>query len=115
MALKKVHEKNEPRYLIIPAAGLGTRMRNVDPDLPKEMLLIGNKPAIQYAVEEGLSAGIKNIIIIISRQKDIIRQYFSYKTGLNYGGSTSIVGEDSLDTLRRKCSFTFLYQEEPLG
>jgi UTP--glucose-1-phosphate uridylyltransferase len=61
-------------FLIIPAAGLGTRMRQVTPDLPKELLPVGHKPAIQYTVEEGFSANIKNIIIIISRQKEIIRQ-----------------------------------------
>ena len=40
-------EQTEPRYLVIPAAGLGTRMRGVDPDLPKELLPVGDKRAIQ--------------------------------------------------------------------
>ena len=62
--------------LIIPAAGRGTRMKSVNPDIPKEMLPLGNRPAIQYAVEEGISAGIKDIVIIISSVKDIIREYF---------------------------------------
>ena len=52
---------NTPRYLIIPAAGLGTRMQTVNPDIPKELFSLGYKPAIQYSVEEALSAGIKNI------------------------------------------------------
>lgn len=89
--------KNEPYYLIIPAAGLGTRMSHVNPDLPKEMLPVGNKPAIQYAVEEGLSAGIKNIIIIINKEKEIIRKHFEETT--HY----------------QDCLFTFLYQKKPLG
>ncbi len=94
--------EDEPRYLIIPAAGLGTRMRAVNPDVPKEMLPVGNKPAVQYAVEEGLSAGIKNIVIIINRQKEIIRQYFEDRK------------------FRQKIfplanPITFLYQKEPLG
>lgn len=92
-----MNKQEEPRYLIIPAAGLGTRMRSIDPDLPKEMLPVGDKPAIQYAVDEGISAGIKNIIIIINKQKEIVRRYFEdQKSGT-------------------ECSFTFLYQKEPLG
>ncbi len=101
MTSNKNFKKSEPHYLIIPAAGLGTRMREVNPDIPKEMLPIGNKPAIQYAVEEGISAGIKNIIIIISKQKEIIRQYFEDKT--------------SIEKIRQVCSLTFLYQKKPLG
>ncbi len=87
-----------PTYLIIPAAGLGTRMKQVNPDLPKEMLSIGNKPAIQYAVEEGISAGIKNMVVVLNEQKEVIRQYLETQ----YRGSTSI-------------SFTYTYQKEPLG
>jgi len=87
-----------PEYLIIPAAGLGTRMREVNPDLPKEMLPIAHKPAIQYALEEGVSIGIKNIIVVINREKEVLRQYLEDR----YRGSTSI-------------SVTFIYQEKPLG
>lgn len=60
--------------LIIPAAGLGTRMRSVNPQLPKELLPLGGKPAIQYAIEEGIDAGVEKIIVIISPQKEILRQ-----------------------------------------
>jgi UTP--glucose-1-phosphate uridylyltransferase len=61
--------------LIIPAAGLGTRMRSVNPHLPKELLPLGGKPAIQYAIEEGIDAGVEKIIVIISPQKEILRQH----------------------------------------
>ena len=67
-------KEDEPHYLVIPAAGIGKRMRSVNPHMLKELLPVGNKPAIQYAVEEGLSVGIKDIVIIISRQKEIIRK-----------------------------------------
>ena len=93
-----IKNSDAPKYLIIPAAGLGTRMREVNPDLSKEMFSIGNKPAIQYAVEEGISAGIRNIIVVINRQKEEIRKFLETQ----YRGSTSI-------------SLTFLYQKEPLG
>jgi UTP--glucose-1-phosphate uridylyltransferase len=104
--------QNEPQYLIIPAAGVGTRMRTVNPGVPKEMLPIGNKPAIQYAVEEGISAGIKNIIIIISHHKEIIRQYFEDKS---FRKKLYPLTDKEVEDFNKKCSLTFLYQKEPLG
>ena len=73
-------------------------MKQVNPDLPKELLPVGDKPAIQYAVEEGIAAGIHNIIVVINKQKEEMRKCIEKL----YRGSTSI-------------SFTFLYQKEPLG
>ena len=102
----------EPRFLVIPAAGLGTRMRSVELDIPKELLLLGNKPAVQYTVEEGLSAEIKKIIIIINKQKEIIRRYFEDR---ETSQKMYPAAADDLDEIRRECSFTFLYQKEPKG
>jgi UTP--glucose-1-phosphate uridylyltransferase len=99
-------------FLIIPAAGLGTRMRQVTPDLPKELLPVGHKPAIQYTVEEGFSASIKNIVIIISRQKEIIRQYFEDNT---ISKNMFPHAFKELEKIKKGCTFTFLYQKEPLG
>lgn len=52
-------------------------MRPVNPHLPKELLPLGGKPAIQYAIEEGVHAGVEKIIIIISHQKEILRERLS--------------------------------------
>ncbi|NOZ70219.1 MAG: NTP transferase domain-containing protein, partial [Deferribacteres bacterium] len=103
---------NGPASLVIPAAGLGTRMRIVDPAVPKEMLPVGYKPAVQYALEEGLSAGIKKIIVVISRQKEIIRRYFEDKKFAEKMFPRA-VGE--VETINRECSVIFRYQEKPLG
>ena len=54
--------------LIIPAAGLGTRFLPITKAIPKEMLPIGNKPALQYIIQEGIDAGIHNVNMIISPQ-----------------------------------------------
>lgn len=105
-------EPDEPRYLIIPAAGLGTRMRVVNPELPKELLPVGNKPAIQYAVDEGVSAGINNIIIIISRKKEIIRRYFEESSTVKKMFPSF---SDEIIQTNKKCSFTFFYQKELSG
>lgn len=64
------------RKAVIPAAGLGTRVLPITKALPKEMLPIVDKPAIQYIVEEAVQAGIEDILIITNRGKDIIEDHF---------------------------------------
>ena len=54
---------------IIPAAGLGTRVLPASKSIPKEMLPIVDKPAIQYIVEEAVQSGITDILIITNRGK----------------------------------------------
>lgn len=61
---------------IIPAAGYGTRSLPITKVLPKEMFPIGGKPAIHLVVEEAQAAGIEEILIIVSRSKNIIIDYF---------------------------------------
>ncbi|GBE04503.1 MAG TPA: hypothetical protein ENG95_06050 [Nitrospirae bacterium] len=81
--------------LIIPSAGLGTRMKKAAQGVPKELLPVGDRPAIEYAVDEGISAGIENIVIVISKDKEVIKEHFK-----NFQGPASI---------------SFLYQKELLG
>lgn len=61
---------------VIPAAGLGTRMLPASKAIPKEMLPIVDKPAIQYIVEEAAKSGIEDILIIVSRGKGAIADHF---------------------------------------
>lgn len=61
---------------IIPAAGLGTRVLPASKAMPKEMLPIVDKPAIQYIVEEAVRAGIEDILIITNRGKSIMEDHF---------------------------------------
>ncbi len=64
------------RKCIIPAAGFGTRFLPATKAQPKEMLPIVDKPVIQYLVEEAVSAGITDIIIITGRGKRSIEDHF---------------------------------------
>ena len=64
------------RKAIIPAAGYGTRMLPATKAIPKEMLPIVDKPAIQYIVEEAFNSGIEDILIIINRGKSAIEDHF---------------------------------------
>ncbi len=103
---------NSIQHLVITAAGKGTRMKLVDSGLPKEMLSLGTKPVIQYAVEEGLSAQIENIIIIINRNKEIIREYFEND---NFVQNTYPKAIDSVRQLKASCNIRFIYQNRPRG
>ena len=62
---------------IIPAAGLGTRFLPLTRAVPKEMLPIGSKPALQLIVDEAMEAGCDEVIVIISHAKELVRNYFS--------------------------------------
>ena len=63
---------------VIPAAGLGTRMLPATKTVPKEMLPMVDKPAIQYIVEEAVAAGIEDILIVTNRAKSAMDDYFDY-------------------------------------
>ncbi|MET3504576.1 UTP--glucose-1-phosphate uridylyltransferase [Halalkalibacter oceani] len=69
---------------VIPAAGYGTRNLPITKVIPKEMFPIHGKPAIHYVVEEALTAGIKEILIIVSRNKNMIMDYFDRSLELEY-------------------------------
>ena len=64
------------RKAVIPAAGLGTRVLPATKSMPKEMLPIVDKPAIQYIVEEAVKSGITEILIITNRGKGLIEDHF---------------------------------------
>ena len=68
--------KDNLKKIIIPVAGLGTRMLPATKAIPKEMLPIVNKPIIQYVVEEAVYAGFKEIILITHSSKSSIENHF---------------------------------------
>lgn len=62
--------------VIIPVAGLGTRMLPATKAIPKEMLTIADKPLIQYIVNECVAAGIKDIVLVTHSSKNAIENHF---------------------------------------
>ncbi|MCI8360234.1 MAG: UTP--glucose-1-phosphate uridylyltransferase GalU [Clostridiales bacterium] len=70
------------RKAVIPAAGLGTRVLPASKAVPKEMLPIVDKPAIQYIVEEAAAAGVTDILIITNRGKGVIEDHFDHSVEL---------------------------------
>lgn len=61
---------------VIPAAGLGTRFLPATKALPKEMLPVVDKPAIQYVVEEAVNAGLSQVLMITGRNKNALENHF---------------------------------------
>lgn len=70
--------RKKVRKAVIPAAGLGTRVLPITKVMPKEMLPIVDKPAIQYIVEEAVRSGITDILIITNRGKGLIEDHFDH-------------------------------------
>ena len=64
------------RQAIIPLAGLGTRLLPLTSVYAKELLPINGKVGLEYILDECIEAGIKEIVFIISKKKQIIRKYF---------------------------------------
>ncbi|MGH9788151.1 MAG: UTP--glucose-1-phosphate uridylyltransferase [Candidatus Acidiferrales bacterium] len=64
------------RKAVIPVAGLGTRFLPATKAQPKEMLVLVDKPLIQYAVEEAVASGIEEIILVTSPGKEVIEDHF---------------------------------------
>jgi len=102
---------------IIPAAGLGTRFLPYVKAVPKEMLALLDKPAIQYVVEEGIASDIRNFLMITSKGKYAIADHFDSSPALE-----ALLHERNKDDLlcsveriARAAQFTYIRQTEPLG
>ena len=67
---------------VIPAAGLGTRFLPATKAMPKEMLPVVDKPAIQYVVEEAVAAGLHDVLMITGRNKNSLENHFDRMTEL---------------------------------
>lgn len=72
------------RKAVIPAAGFGTRFLPASKALPKEMFPIVDTPTLQYIVEEAVNSGVKEILIILGRNKKAIEDHFDTSFELEY-------------------------------
>lgn len=68
--------KRPLRKAVLPVAGFGTRVLPATKSIPKEMLPVFDRPAIQYVVDEALAAGIEHIVFVTGRNKGAIEDYF---------------------------------------
>ncbi|GAB4549219.1 MAG: UTP--glucose-1-phosphate uridylyltransferase BpsC [Anaerolineae bacterium] len=88
-----------PARAVVPAAGLGQRLRPITRVLPKEMFPIGHYPAIEWVISEAIASGCTDVAVVISPGKRIIQEYLT----------------TCCPDLMERCRLTFLVQPEPLG
>lgn len=104
-------------HAIIPTAGFGTRMLPLSKAVPKELLPLGDKPAIHYVVMEAVRAGIKHIVLVNHAQKGAIDNYFDINaeldTQLRNKGKNELA--DSLNFLPDDVRTISVRQSRPLG
>lgn len=102
---------------VIPAAGFGTRMLPITKSIPKEMLPIVDKPSISYIVEEAVASGITDILIIISRGKEAIENYFDRTPDLEYSLEKSQKYEalEAVKGVSKMANIYFVRQQEMKG
>ncbi|MEO0635324.1 MAG: UTP--glucose-1-phosphate uridylyltransferase [Pseudomonadota bacterium] len=110
---------NTIRKAVIPVAGLGTRFLPATKAMPKEMLTIVDRPALDYVVAEALAAGIEHIVFVTGRNKSVIEDHFDMAYELQDTLEKRGNKQAALDILAASqlpagaCSFT--RQQEPLG
>jgi UTP--glucose-1-phosphate uridylyltransferase len=105
------------RKAVIPAAGLGTRFLPATKAQPKEMLPLVDKPAIQYVVEEAVSVGITDILVITGRGKRSLEDHFDRSFELEYyleeGGKLDELAE--MRRIAEMADIHYVRQGEPKG
>ncbi|WP_374123136.1 UTP--glucose-1-phosphate uridylyltransferase GalU [Leptotrichia hongkongensis] len=111
MSIKRI------RKAVIPAAGLGTRVLPATKAQPKEMLVIVDKPALQYLVEELVSSGIEEILIITGRNKGSIENHFDYsyelEKTLEEKGKKNLL--KIVNNISEMSNIYYVRQKRPLG
>lgn len=110
----------QPTKAIIAAAGFGTRFLPQTKAMPKEMLPLIDKPIIQYVVEELVSAGVKDIIIVGSSNKRSIEDHFDVPSedllaNLRAGGEKKKPYIDLLNDISDLANFIYVRQKGPYG
>lgn len=109
--------KKKITHAVIPVAGFGTRMLPLSKAVPKELLPLGNRPAIHYVIEEAIAAGIKHIVLVGHAQKSAIENYFDLNaeldTQLRQKGKDELA--DSLNWLPEDVTISMIRQGKPLG
>ncbi|WP_417486212.1 UTP--glucose-1-phosphate uridylyltransferase GalU [Maricaulis sp.] len=106
------------RKAVLPVAGLGTRVLPATKAMPKEMLPVFDRPAIQYVVDEAFAAGIEHVVFVTGRNKGAIEDYFDtayeLEITLREKGKTDIL--EALESSRpTPGSMSFVRQQAPLG
>ena len=108
----------ELRKIVIPVAGLGTRVLPASKVIPKEMLTVVDKPVIQYVIEEAVNAGFSEIILVTHERKKALEYHFEphpeLESVLEIKGKTALLGSVR-NILPDDVRILTVLQQEPLG
>jgi UTP--glucose-1-phosphate uridylyltransferase len=102
---------------VIPVAGLGTRFLPATKAMPKEMLPVVDKPAIQYVVEEAVAAGLTDVLMITGRNKNALENHFD-RAGELEAALTRKGDTDKLEKVNHSSHLAdvhYVRQGDPLG
>ncbi|MAN46000.1 MAG: UTP--glucose-1-phosphate uridylyltransferase GalU [Alphaproteobacteria bacterium] len=106
------------RKAVLPVAGFGTRVLPATKAVPKELLPVVDRPALQYVVDEALEAGIEHIVFVTGRNKGAIEDYFDIpyelEVALEKKGKDAILEQVRSTTLPAGAA-SFVRQQSPLG
>ena len=106
------------RKAVLPVAGFGTRVLPATKAVPKEMLPVVDRPALQYVVDEALEAGIEHIVFVTGRNKGAIEDYFdrAYELEVTLDQKRKESAAAKLKaTILPPGSASFVRQQSPLG
>ena len=102
---------------VIPAAGLGTRVLPATKAQPKEMLVIVDKPSLQYIVEELVESGITDIVIVTGRNKNSIEDHFDFSYELEHTlekeNKTALL--EKIENISSMANIFYVRQNHPMG
>jgi UTP--glucose-1-phosphate uridylyltransferase len=102
---------------IIPIAGVNSRFYPAAKSVSKEMLPLLGKPALQYAVEEGVRSGIKNFVMVTGKNRELINSHFDPVPERDFMNMPQSL-QQSLNSLQKAVyasDFSYVSQHEPLG
>jgi len=103
--------------VVVPAGGLGTRFLPATKALPKEMVPVGDRPSIQWGIEEAVASGIERAVIVTAPGKELIQAHFAadpvLETTLERRGADDLARR--VREISQICQMEFVVQSEPLG
>lgn len=106
------------RKAVLPVAGFGTRVLPATKAIPKEMLPVFDRPALQYVVDEAMAAGIEHVVFVTGRNKGAIEDYFDIayelEDSLRRKNKSALLAELAA-VQPRAGSMSFVRQQAPLG
>jgi len=109
----------EIRSVVVPAAGVGTRLLPATKSTPKELLNVYDRPALQFSIDEAIELGVERIIIVTSAAKPAIREYLTpdpaYIRDLHACGKSRLGAALGAIDVPDRIEIVYVEQPRPLG